>query len=126
MSEKQDFSPAEFEVMKVFWQKGSASPREIHDELSKTKSWRYTTVQTFIARLYKKGHIRRRKKDGAYLYTPVLSRKKTIERIVRNFLNRVFDGDITPLVNYLSESKNLKPEEVAALKELIAVIDKDK
>ena len=126
MSEKQDFSPAEFEVMKVFWLKGSATPKEIHNELSKKKSWRYTTVQTFISRLYKKGHIRRRKKDGAYLYTPVVSRKKTLEKIVRNFLDRVFDGDITPLVNYLSETKNLKPREVAALKELISVLHKDK
>ena len=124
MAGTKDFSGAELEVMKVLWKKGPATAREVQAEFSEKKAWCYTTVMTFIARLYNKGYLKREKVGLAYVYTPLPPETKTMGKIMENFINRVFDGDLTPLMNYLSESDRLKPDEIAVLRKLVATLDR--
>ena len=125
MTKIKDLSAAELEVMKVLWEKEVAAVKEVQQELSHKKTWQYTTVLTFIVRLYNKGYLKRKKEGMAYIYSPALPEKKTMRKMVEDFVDRVFDGNLTPLMNYLSESNKLKPAEVTALKNLVAVLNEE-
>ncbi|MFA5394123.1 MAG: BlaI/MecI/CopY family transcriptional regulator [Candidatus Ratteibacteria bacterium] len=124
MARTKDFSKAELEVMKVLWEKRSATVKEVQEELFRKKRWRYTTVLTFISRLYSKGFLEREKTGMAYVYKPTLPEKKAMGKMVDGFIDRVFGGEIAPMMNYLSESKALKPDEISALRKLVAALDK--
>ena len=125
MAKTKDLSAAELEVMKVLWEKEAAAVKEVQQELSHKKAWCYTTVLTFIVRLYNKGYLKRKKEGMAYIYSPAFPEKKTMGKMVEDFIDRVFDGNLTPLMNYLSESNKLKPAEVTALKNLVAILNKE-
>ena len=125
MAKTKDFSRAELEVMKILCKKGPATVKEIQEELLEKKVWRLTTVLTFISRLHDKGHLKREKVGVSYVYSPALPEKKTTGKMVQDFIDRVFDGNLTPLMNYLSESNKLKPAEISALKNLVAVLNKE-
>ncbi|PIP16300.1 MAG: CopY family transcriptional regulator [bacterium (Candidatus Ratteibacteria) CG23_combo_of_CG06-09_8_20_14_all_48_7] len=125
MAKTKGLSAAELEVMKVLWEKKATTVKEVQQELSHKKAWRYTTVLTFIVRLYNKGYLKRKKEGMVYIYSPTLPEKKTKGKMVEDFVDRVFDGNPTPLMNYLSESNKLKPSEVTALKNLVAILNKE-
>ncbi len=112
MTRGKELSKAELEVMKVLWKKGKATIKEVHEELSSDRSWGYTTVMTFLERMYNKGYVDREKVGVAYIYEPKVSEKKTVRKMVNEFVDRVFDGALGPLVNYIAESKELKPKEM--------------
>ena len=125
MAKTKDLSAAELEVMKVLWEKEAAAVKEVQQELSHKKAWQYTTVLTFIVRLYNKGYLKRKKEGMAYIYSPALPEKKTMGKMVEDFVDRVFDGNLTTLMNYLSESNKLKPAEISALKNLVAILNEE-
>lgn len=126
MAKAKGFSEAELEVMKVLWRRGSSTVKEVQDELSGKTGWCYTTVLTFIARLYGKGHLKRERPGTTYVYAPVVPRRRTVGRLVEAFVDRVFDGDVAPLMNCLSESKKLKSPELEALRKLLSGMEKQK
>ena len=74
--------------------------------------------------MYNKEYLERKKVGMAYIYTPKVSEKRTVGKIVNNFVDRVFDGALGPLVTYISESRNLSPKETEALKKLAKSLDK--
>ncbi len=124
MTRGKELSKAELEVMKVLWKKHKATIKEVHEELSSDRSWGYTTVMTFLERMYNKGYVDREKVGMAYVYEPKVSEKKTVGKMVNEFVDRVFDGALGPLVNYIAESKELKPKEMEALKKLSRNLNK--
>lgn len=123
MNKLNGLSKTELEVMKIVWRRDKTTVRDVWEGLYPTKRWSYTTVMTMLGRIYEKGYLKRRKVGMAYVYEPKVSEKKTVRKIVNEFVDRVFDGALGPLVNYIAESKDLKPKEVEALENLAKVLD---
>jgi len=124
MAREKELSTAELEVMRVVWEKGKTTVKEVHEALSPEKSWTYTTVMTLLVRMYNKGYLKRKKIGMAYLYEPRVSEKETFGKMVSGFIDRVFNGALGPLVNYIAESKELKPEEIRTLRKLAKSLEK--
>ena len=102
----------ELEIMQYVWELGEAAVREIVDAIPASKRPAYTTVQTILTRLEEKGAVRRTRKIGnALLYAPVLTQKKTYERLVDELLD-FFGGSPEPLVSHLVESGKLTLEDL--------------
>ena len=120
---RPELSRAELEVMKVLWERKRATVKEVQ-EVRADKEWGYTTVMTLLVRIYDKGYLKRGKEGMAYVYEPKVSEHKTMGRIVNEFVERVFDGALGPLVNYIAESKDLSPKEIEQLKELAEGLDR--
>ena len=78
---------------------------------------------TMLGRIYEKGYLKRQKVGMAYVYEPKVSEKKTTRKMVHEFVDRVFDGALGPLVNYIAESRKLEPKEVEALEKLTRISD---
>ena len=116
----------ELEIMGAVWALGSASVREIQEQLPERKRPAYTTVQTIIYRLEEKGAVRRVKKVGnAHIFEAVVTRKAAHSRLIDELLN-VFGGSPRSLMAQLVETGRLTLEDVRDLETTLASLEAKK
>lgn len=111
-------SESEWLVMKVLWSNAPQTLNQIIEALSNTK-WSKTTIQTYLARLVKKGALSTKRQGKGYLYSPNISEEKCQIAESENFLKRIFDGSVTSMVSGFIKSGNMTDKELSALKALI-------
>ena len=112
----------ELEIMKIIWSLGRATVRDIYNTLRERRSIAYTTVQTMMNILEAKGHLTKEAGDTARVYVPVRPQQAVVRSMVREFVDRVFDGSARPLLVHLVKEKGLTDRERRALQKLL---DKD-
>src|SRR5205807_4436070 len=88
----------ELAIMKVVWRRGEATVRDVYEALLETRRIAYTTVSTMMNILEVKGYLKKDKQDRAYRYRPARAERTVISSMVREFVNRVFDGAPQPLL----------------------------
>jgi len=113
----EQMTPLELEIMQVLWETGPATVQTVQKALKRELA--YTTVQTMLTVLHRKGRVKRTLKDKAYIYTPAVSRQKFTGHAVRELIDRLFGGSAEGLVVSLLQEKHLTPEKLATLHELI-------
>src|SRR5918993_1879044 len=111
----------ELEIMKAIWSRGQATVREVYDGLREQRTVAYTTVQTMMNILETKGHLKKEPGDKAQVYVPVRPQQAVVKSMVREFVERVFDGSARPLLVHLLNEKGLTERE---RKELQRLLDK--
>ena len=111
--------------MNVLWQTGPASVQTVQAGFA-GRDLAYTTVQTMLNVLHRKGKVKRRLKDRAYIYSPVLSRQKAVTQAVGEMLDRFFGGSADSLVLNLVETRQLTPEKLGQLHKLLEESRKEK
>ena len=116
----EHMTPLELEIMQVLWETGAANVQTVQRQLKRELA--YTTVQTMLTVLHRKGRVKRTLKDKAYVYRPAVSSKKFTAHAVRDLIDRVFGGSAEGLVLNLLQEKHLTPEKLAALH---ALVEKD-
>ena len=113
----------ELEIMHALWELGSASVREIQEQLPEKKRPAYTTVQTIVRRLEEKGAVRKLKKIGnAFVFEPVVTRKAAHFRLINELLD-LFGGSARPLMAHLAEAGKLSLEDVREMENMLAQKD---
>jgi len=115
-------TPLELELMKVLWETGPANVQTVQSHLQ-TRELAYTTVQTMLNVLHRKGRVKRELKERAYIYKPALSRQKAASQAVREMLDRFFGGSADSLVLNLVETRQLTPEKLAEIQKLLENTD---
>lgn len=105
--------------MKVVWRLDSATVRQVYEELLKKRHVAYTTVMTLMNILEKKGHLKKRQQDRAYIYLPAKPQKQVIGAMVRDFIERVFNGSAEPLLLHLIEDEQLTAEDLDEIRRAI-------
>lgn len=114
----QSLTPLELELMNVLWEIGPANVQTVQARLT-ARNLAYTTVQTMLNVLHRKGKVKRRLKDRAYIYQPILSRQKAVTQAVADMLDRFFGGSADGLVLSLVETRKLTPEKLAQIQKLL-------
>ena len=114
----QSLTPLELEIMNVLWETGAVNVQTVQARLE-GRSLAYTTVQTMLNVLHRKGKVKRQLKDRAYMYCPVLSRKKAVKQAVGEMLNRFFGGSADSLVLNLVETRQLTTEKLEQIQKLL-------
>ena len=105
----------ELDVMTALWDLGTASVREIQEQLPSQKRPAYTTVQTIVYRLEEKGAVHRLKKIGnAHVFEPVITRKAAHHRLINELLE-LFGGSARPLMAHLVEIGKLTMDDIKEL-----------
>ncbi len=112
-------SGAELEVMKILWERRSATIKDVQDELGKNRKLAFNTVMTFLQRMYEKGYVARKKVEGVYVYSPKASKTKTLKEAAARVIDNVFHGSLDPLVTYIAETRKLSPAEIRQLRKLV-------
>jgi predicted transcriptional regulator len=116
---KETLTDQELEIMKVVWDLGQATVRDVYEKLLERRSIAYTTVMTMMNILEQKGQLKRAQADRAYVYRPAQPKQAVVREMVRDFVNRVFDGAAEPLVVHLVEDKKLSPAEITEIARLL-------
>jgi BlaI family transcriptional regulator, penicillinase repressor len=116
-------TPQELAIMKVIWRLGTATVREVHDALREHRDIAYTTVMTMMGVLEKKGHLKKSLVDRAHVFTPVKQQQEVVGSMVRDFVERVFDGASDNLLLALAKDNKLTPKQRRLVKKLIEEID---
>src|SRR5882672_3741311 len=109
----------ELAIMKVMWRLGTATVRDVYEDLLETRRIAYTTVMTMMNILETKGYLKKEKDDRAYRYRPTRPERTVITSMVREFVNRVFDGASQPLLLHLVKDRRRSDKERAELLRLI-------
>ncbi len=112
-------TPQELEIMKIVWRRGEVTGRDVFEALLEHRKIAYTTVMTMMKVLETKGHLAKRREDAVYVYRPTRSKRVVVRSMVREFLDRVFDGSAEPLLVHLLEDRKLSE---AQLDELVRKI----
>jgi len=112
----------ELEIMKVIWRSGQATVREVYEDLKTRRTIAYTSVQTMMNILETKGHLKKEPGEKAQTYVPVRPQQTVVRSMVREFVDRVFDGSARPLLVHLLKEKGLT---AAERKELQKLLDKE-
>ena len=111
-------TPLELDIMNVLWETGPANVQTVQARLE-GRDLAYTTVQTMLNVLHRKGRVKRRLRERAFLYTPLLSRQVAVTQAVGDMIERFFGGSADSLVLNLVETRKLTPEMLAELQKLV-------
>jgi BlaI family penicillinase repressor len=109
----------ELEIMKIVWERESATVRDVYETLLVRRKVAYTTVMTMMKILEQKKYLKRTQQDRAYVYRPAQPKRLVVGAMVRDFINRVFNGATEPLLVHLVEEHDLSAgelEEIARLR----------
>ncbi len=117
-NQETGLTPLELEIMSVLWETGPANVQTVQTGL-KGRELAYTTVQTMLNVLHRKGKVKRQLQDRAYLYRPVLSRQKAVTQALGDMLERFFAGSADKLVLSLVESRRLTPERLERIQKIL-------
>ena len=105
--------------MKVVWQHGSATVRDVYEELLKNRKIAYTTVMTMMGILEQKGRLAKTSRDRAYVYSPTETQGEVVGNMVHEFIKRVFDGSAKPLLMHLVANKEINRTELDEIRQLM-------
>lgn len=113
-------SEAEWEVMKVVWKRAPRLAQDIIQELAAgSHQWTPATVKTMLNRLVTKGALEYAQQGKRYLYSPAVSEAECRAAQADSFLNRVFDGALSPMLAHFVQSRRLSQKELAALEQVL-------
>ncbi|HWY48124.1 MAG TPA: BlaI/MecI/CopY family transcriptional regulator [Bryobacteraceae bacterium] len=109
----------ELEIMKIVWERERATVRDVYESLLERRKIAYTTVMTMMNILEQKKYLRKSAEDRAYIYRPAKPKKQVIQGMVREFVDRVFNGSAEPLLVHLIEDRKLSSKDLDELRRMI-------
>jgi len=118
-------SGAESRIMEALWARGPLTAEDLVREVGAAQDWGEATVKTLITRLLKKKAIASAREGGRARYTPLLTREDYVTGESQGLLDRLFGGQVAPLVAHYARHRALSPEQIARLKSLIAELETD-
>jgi len=116
-------TPQELAIMKVVWTLESATVREIYEQLRERRDVAYTTVLTMMKILEQKGYVKKTQADRAFVYRPTKPRQQVLGGMVREFIDRVFDGASRPMLLHLVKDTKLTDKQRKALLRAIEEVE---
>ncbi len=114
---------AELEILRVLWQRGPSTVRQVHEDLPRTRPTRYTTTLKLMQVMTEKGLVSRNESQRAHLYRPKLPREQTLRHLTRDLLERAFGGSAQTLVMHALRAKKVSPEDLTDIRELLDEIE---
>ena len=118
-AKKTGLTALELEVMQQVWTLEAATVRQVYEALLERRHIAYTTVMTMMKILEDKGFLKKKQVDRAYLYTPTQPQKQVVGSMVRDFVNRVFNGSAEPLLLHLVEDQHLTEKDLDEIRRAI-------
>jgi predicted transcriptional regulator len=112
-------TPQELAIMKVVWRLGEATVRDVYESMRETRQVAYTTVMTMMKVLDDKGFLKKTLVDRAHVYRPARPRQQVVGAMVRDFVDRVFDGASDSLLVHLAKDNKLTPKQRRLVEQLL-------
>ncbi len=110
--------------MKIVWRNGRTTVREVYEALRERRKVAYTTVLTMMKILETKGYLAKDREERAHVYRPARAENVVVRSMVREFVDRVFNGSARPLLLHLVKDRRLSEEELDELARLLKESEK--
>jgi BlaI family transcriptional regulator, penicillinase repressor len=119
MSKPPRPTDAELAILRVLWQRGACTVRQVHDALSRERPSAYTTALKMLQIMTEKGLVRRDESERTHVYQPRLSEEQTQRQLVRDLVDRAFGGSSSKLVMQALSARRATQEELGEIRKLI-------
>jgi len=122
----QDVTTAELAVLQVLWDQGSATIRQVTEQLNdgSCSTAQYGTTQKLLDRLESKGCVRRDRGPAVHVFAPAIDRGELIGRRLQSVAEKLCGGSLTPLLTHLVQSQKLSATDRQELRDLIDELDR--
>ena len=110
---------SELEILQVLWARETASVREVHEELAKSKDVGYTTTLKLMQIMHEKGLVKRDDTFKSHIYQSAVSKEKTQKHLLGKMINTLFGGSPTELVIQALGNHKTSPQELAEIQQLL-------
>lgn len=112
-------TPGELEVLKILWQEGPCTVREVLAELNRRRRRAYTSVMSLLNVMADKGLLARQPQGRAFVYRPLVDREATLGGMISDLLGRAFEGSASDLVTRLLDETSPSQTELEQIREAI-------
>jgi BlaI family penicillinase repressor len=112
-------TPAELGILRVLWDRGPSTVREIHSIFERHRPTGYTTVLKLLQIMTDKGLVSRDERERAHVYAPRLAERQTQRQLVGDLLDRAFGGSAAKLVMHALATHKSSPEELAEIRRVL-------
>lgn len=126
MTERPALSKGEMETARVLWDLKHATVREVFESFPKSRGIDFTTVQTYLRRLEKKGYVNVKLDGRTRIYSPRVKPRTVIRETVDDLVDRLFAGETLPLMQHLIEDRNVSRQDLDALKALLEQLTEER
>jgi BlaI family transcriptional regulator, penicillinase repressor len=109
----------ELEILQILWQRGKSTVREVHEELNKSTSVGYTSVQKIMQIMFDKGLVTRDESSLSHVYEATNNSETTQDEVVTDLLDRVFGGSAMNLVSRALSARPISKKELGQIRELL-------
>lgn len=109
----------ELEILKVLWQLGPSSVRQVRDALAPVRDLAYTTVMTMMTIMTGKGYVTRTKDGRSFIYRSVYREERASRNMLQDVVDRLFGGSTTAVMQHLLETSDLDDDELKQIRSLI-------
>lgn len=109
----------ELAILRVLWDRGASTVRQVHEALSRERPAAYTTALKMLQIMTEKGLVRRDVTDRTHVYHSKLTEEQTQRQLVRDLVDRAFGGSASKLVLQALTTKRATTEELAEIRKLI-------
>ena len=113
----EQLPPMELAIMHVLWEQGASTVQEVQEKLQGEPA--YTTVQTILNVMAKKGRVARKLQGRAFVYRPALEREKAMGSAVQDLVERMFGGRVEALLMNLVKTEKVNAKTLARMKKII-------
>ena len=113
---------AELEMLRVLWERGPLTVREIHEALEENPTG-YTTTLKILQKMTDKGLVRRDESNRSHVYQPVAKAGDTQRQLVRDFVHKAFGGSPAQLVMHALSEKKATPAELSEIRRLLDTLE---
>ena len=115
---------AELAILRVLWERGPSTVRQVHEILSAVRPTVYTTILKLMQIMTDKGLVRRDKSQRAHVYQPVFTKTETQKRLVEDLLERAFSGSTASLLMQALSAKEASAEELAQIRQILDEVER--
>jgi BlaI family transcriptional regulator, penicillinase repressor len=119
MSKPPRPTDAELAILRVLWEHGACTVRQVHDALSRDRPSAYTTALKMLQIMTEKGLVKRDDSERTHIFQPRLTEEQTQRQLVRDLLDRAFGGSASKLVMQALSARRATQEELGEIRKLI-------
>ena len=123
MPGRHQLTELQLTILRVIWDKGEATVQDIWEALHAERGLAQTTVATMLSRLERRGVVTRRAQSRQYRYRAAVTEHEVQHSMVGELTERLFDGDVTALVQHLLNDPDVSPGDLAKIRDMIERVE---
>ncbi len=123
MPGRHQLTELQLAILRVIWDRSEATVQDVWEALHAERGLAQTTVATMLSRLERRGVVTRRAQSRQYHYRAAVTEREVQHSMVGELTERLFDGDVTALVQHLLTGKDVSPGDIAKIRDMIERVE---